>query len=744
MLAFALVAAALFAAGPAAALDCVDYELEPHTITTWNSPGNAWGVAPYGDTMVVVADNTAIEVVDVSNPALPAVLGTVPITAGQVLEIAVGGTHAYALSTAAADNLLVVDISAPTSPSVVATLTTSSRPGGTLIPMLLKVMGDRLLVPDLSYNLRIVDISDPTAPSFIDEVKNPGQCLEVETSGSLAYALFTEYITLSGTVVVVDPSTTPATVVGKVSYPEPGMGLAVEQDRAYVLAGDHQNGNPYPEYLHVIDVSNPAVPALIASPQLATRQPYTVGKVGVDGGVVIVTDGELRFWSVADPAAPLLLGSVAASVWSDPLKVGDVLYVPGGLFHVFGIRGFDFYSPAATGAGFSSLNDVLVDGDFGYAATGSGLQVLDLADPGLAPLGALDTGDAHAAYQKAGDLLYTATGSALRILDVSNPAAPAHLGATSAPGTDVAVLGSYAVLSDATGLSLIDVSNPAAPAVVDVAAGNYLAVAEGGGRVYASADNGTGGALRVIDVTSAPGSIGFVTQALVTDPAPWLEVRYPYAYTVSYDPVDAITRIHSWDVSGAAPQTPPVHVGTVDVGRIGWGNAVDDTAIADDLLYITRSNRWCTYDLSSGPAAFLSQYDFAPGSPAWIGADGASICVGSATSAYRFAPQCRTNAVGAPAVAAGTHGTMLRVRPNPAPGGATIAFSLLRDGPARVDVFDVAGRRVVELASGHLARDGVIRWDGTGRGGAPVPAGVYFVRLESAEATAVEKLVLLR
>jgi hypothetical protein len=69
--------------------------------------------------------------------------------------------------------------------------------------------------------------------------------------------------------------------------------------------------------------------------------------------------------------------------------------------------------------------------------------------------------------------------------------------------------------------------------------------------------------------------------------------------------------------------------------------------------------------------------------------------------------------------------------PNPAGNrGTQVRLDLAQDADVRLEVFDVAGRRVALLASGPLAR-GVHRreWDGRDEHGKQVGAGVYFIRL---------------
>jgi photosystem II stability/assembly factor-like uncharacterized protein len=106
-------------------------------------------------------------------------------------------------------------------------------------------------------------------------------------------------------------------------------------------------------------------------------------------------------------------------------------------------------------------------------------------------------------------------------------------------------------------------------------------------------------------------------------------------------------------------------------------------------------------------------------------------------------------AVDAPAVAgweSAIDGPQLAApAPNPARGPVTLAFALPAAGSARLTVHDVAGRRIATLWDGAAPAGGTrARWDGRDESGAPVAAGAYFVRLESAGEIRTEKIVRVR
>jgi hypothetical protein len=91
-------------------------------------------------------------------------------------------------------------------------------------------------------------------------------------------------------------------------------------------------------------------------------------------------------------------------------------------------------------------------------------------------------------------------------------------------------------------------------------------------------------------------------------------------------------------------------------------------------------------------------------------------------------------------------GALRSITPNPATGAVRIGFDLARGASARFDVVDVAGRVVRSLEAGDRgAGSWTVAWDGTGRDGASLPAGVYFVRMGLGERLlGTQKVILVR
>jgi hypothetical protein len=88
---------------------------------------------------------------------------------------------------------------------------------------------------------------------------------------------------------------------------------------------------------------------------------------------------------------------------------------------------------------------------------------------------------------------------------------------------------------------------------------------------------------------------------------------------------------------------------------------------------------------------------------------------------------------------------LARIAPNPTTGAAHVAFSLARSGAVRLEVLDLAGRRVKTLVAGDLdAGPHEIDWRGDDASGRAVARGIYFVRLRAPGADQSQRVAILR
>ncbi|HMB68403.1 MAG TPA: CehA/McbA family metallohydrolase [bacterium] len=113
------------------------------------------------------------------------------------------------------------------------------------------------------------------------------------------------------------------------------------------------------------------------------------------------------------------------------------------------------------------------------------------------------------------------------------------------------------------------------------------------------------------------------------------------------------------------------------------------------------------------------------------------------TDIFQYAP---TGVIELPAHESASATALLPNSPNPFRPRTTIRFDLAGIGsqPVRVDVFDVAGRKVATLADDRLPPGSYeLEWNGRSDAGENVAAGVYFLRLTTPSTKVSRKMVKL-
>lgn len=90
----------------------------------------------------------------------------------------------------------------------------------------------------------------------------------------------------------------------------------------------------------------------------------------------------------------------------------------------------------------------------------------------------------------------------------------------------------------------------------------------------------------------------------------------------------------------------------------------------------------------------------------------------------------------------------LTVVPNPFTGSTDLRFNLsprASAGAVRLTMIDVAGRQVRTLVDGRMTPGmQLLRWNGSDDLGRALPSGIYFTRLQTAEGTKTQKVILTR
>ena len=326
----------------------------PWIVSTRDTPGSARAVA-VANGYAYVADNTSIQIIQVSNPASPTIVGSLAIAAQG--PVAVVGNRLYALSglqfniidvtsalapmllsstssmssqgLAAAGNLafltspsidrtsnsgglFVVNVSVPTSPTVLA-----NALGGMSGVVGMAVAEPLAMVAGASA-VQVLDVSNALHPRPVSSLS--GQFAGVAMAGQYGYALLWDSVAGRYNLKVIDlrVPTTPA-IVGSVQVAG-GQGVKVVGSLAYVAAATSG--------LQIVNVSNPAAPWIVST----VDTPGSARAVAVANGYAYVADNtSIQVIQVTNPASPTIVGSLAIAAQGPVAVVGNRLYALNGL-----------------------------------------------------------------------------------------------------------------------------------------------------------------------------------------------------------------------------------------------------------------------------------------------------------------------------------------------------------------------------------------------------------------------------
>jgi hypothetical protein len=197
---------------------------------------------------------------------------------------------------------------------------------------------------------------------------------------------------------------------------------------------------------------------------------------------------------------------------------------------------------------------------------------------------------------------------------------------------------------------------------------------------------------------------------------------------------NATVRYYRWysNDTGSSPETDDWLVDVSDDGGSTWAR-IDSLRSSDRTWRLVERDLGDYVELTSSVRFRFIASDTDPGSVVEAGVDDFSIVTFEQSDAG-VGGMVRGGLFLAPNV------------PNPFSTGTAITFRV--PAPRRrasLRVYDVRGREVVTLFEGPAdSSPSTIGWDGTGRDGSEVPAGIYFIRLADGRETVSRKVVLAR
>ena len=286
--------------------------------------------------------DAGLYIIDISDPFSPQLVGTIGAPyLTRATGVAASGPYLY-VTEQQPGTLLVFDVSNPAAPESLGSVSLPANTQG----IRMDVSGSFVYVPDSGAGLQVIDVSDPTTPTIVASVPTPSQelpFLDVIVSGTYAYVsgqsqCCGQFPTKETGIFIIDISN-PASpfIVGSLDNNSLIYGITLSG--SYLYVADYYLG------LQVIDVSNPASPAILST----FDTPGTTSDVAVSDSVAYVASGlsGLTVVNVSNPQAPTLIGGATGA--SVTVTVKD------SLFYATGVSNFRIYPTQCSGLAPSPL-----------------------------------------------------------------------------------------------------------------------------------------------------------------------------------------------------------------------------------------------------------------------------------------------------------------------------------------------------------------------------------------------------
>jgi hypothetical protein len=453
-----------------------------------SSIGGACNGLTMHDTIVYLGEGTTINVLDVNDATNPQKLATLSLP-DMVIDMDVADTLLFVANRKS--GIQIVDVSDPAAPQILGSYDT---PGAA---QRIDIVGNLVYVADALSGMHILDISDPTTPTLLGSYTDVGAITGVQVANSIAYLS-----DLYNGLLVLDVSNPAApTLLGSYAAPQESWNLQLVDNLVYMThyvadpPSDPDEPTPPPnDELHIIDVSNPAAPAVAGVYQGLN----SVQNLFVENTLVYVVDYDgMKIVDVQDPLNPFLTGSI--SLESDDIVVQQnrVYIASNPLYGINGLFIADVSQPTVPKmlGSYSTMgwvNDVLVDsGNTFIAAYASGMHIIDEQSNLMSsfPMKPENTFSEVKDIAVAGSTAYVAIQNAILetdyslsgssvvyIYDISIPSKPLLLGNYSvqqyAYRIEIDVDGSTVFFllntETQTELHILDVSNPTKPQLLHV------------------------------------------------------------------------------------------------------------------------------------------------------------------------------------------------------------------------------------------------------------------------------------
>lgn len=225
----------------------------PVIIGSLDTPGTAIDVRVVGTTVFIADGSAGLQIINAANPAAPVLLGTLD-TPGDAQDVKVAGNIAY-VADGVAGGLQIIDVSTPTAPVRLGSLDTEGNALGVDVVGTLAVVAEETPFP----GLRIINVADPRTPVLVGSITMTGGPKDVDVEGDKAYvAAYSSGFSVVDLSVPSNPR-----VIGTI--PGSGAGFVprdVEVSDRFALAAEQLFADMVSP---IVDISDPASPVFRAN-----------------------------------------------------------------------------------------------------------------------------------------------------------------------------------------------------------------------------------------------------------------------------------------------------------------------------------------------------------------------------------------------------------------------------------------------------------------------------------------------
>lgn len=218
------------------------------------------------------------------------------------LKVAIQGDYAYIVQSTGASGFAIVNISNPSAPTLVSTMTIANNPTN------IAVSGNYAYISSSAdtSELQVIDISNPAAPTLARNYNAAGatNAADVKIIGNYAY-LLRQADLLNDEIEVLDVSNPTAAITKVAGYSNFINMNSIAFNNGFAYVGT----NSGTQEVLVFNVANPATPTLTTTYNLATAGVVNDVKA-IDNRLYIAQATRLVAYNITTPASGVLLGSV--------------------------------------------------------------------------------------------------------------------------------------------------------------------------------------------------------------------------------------------------------------------------------------------------------------------------------------------------------------------------------------------------------------------------------------------------